>query len=117
MSQAPEDMTKFQKNNPGLLKQLVDLLVDAAHPRRIILFGSHTRGDHSPESDLDVIVVLDEVNDRMDEMVRLRRVLAPIKMPIDVLVYSESDIRERGHWPGTVLHEALTEGWTLYGNL
>lgn len=93
------------------LSQLVSLLVDAAHPRKIILFGSYTRGDQTPDSDLDIVVVLDSVHNRLDEMVRLRRALAPIKMPIDVLVYSEEDIRQRGDLRGTALHE----GWVLYG--
>jgi uncharacterized protein len=98
-----------------VLSQLVSLLVDAAHPRKIILFGSYARGQQTEDSDLDVIVILDEVSNRLDEMVRLRRALAPIKMPMDVLVYSEDDIRERGTWLGTALYEALQEGWVLYG--
>ncbi len=98
------------------LSLLVSLLVEAAHPRKIILFGSYTRDEQTADSDLDVLVILDAVHDRFDEMVRLRRALAPIKMPMDVLVYSEDDIRERGQWLGTALREALQEGWVLYGD-
>jgi uncharacterized protein len=97
------------------LNQLVTLLVDAVHPRKIILFGSYARGEQTRDSDLDVTVIMDAVHDRVDEMVRLRRVLAPIKMPIDVLVYSEHDVRERGRWLGTALRDALQEGLVLYG--
>ncbi|MGI8826282.1 MAG: nucleotidyltransferase domain-containing protein [Chloroflexota bacterium] len=98
------------------LDQLVKLLVEAASPRKIIKLGSYTRGDQTPDSDLDVVVILEEVRDRCDEMVRLRRALGSTKMPIDVLVYSENDVRERGHWLGTALHDALQEGWILYGD-
>jgi uncharacterized protein len=90
----------------------VSLLVDAAQPQEIILFGSHARGEQTEDSDLDVIVILDKVSNRFDEMVRLRRALSPVKMPVDVLVYSEED---RGQWLGTILHEALQEGHVLYG--
>lgn len=110
-----DDKSHTQTLTGDMRKQLVDLLVQASNPRKIILFGSYTRGEQTPDSDLDIIVILDEVHDRLDDMVRLRRALAPMRMPIDVLVYSEDDVRQRGGWLGTVLHEALTEGWTLYG--
>jgi predicted nucleotidyltransferase len=95
-----------------ILSRLVSLLVDAAQPQKIILFGSHARGEQTEDSNLDVIVILDKVSNRFDEMVRLRRALSPVKMPVDVLVYSEED---RGQWLGTILHEALQEGHVLYG--
>jgi uncharacterized protein len=115
MNERPPDNSFAPPLSPQVLDQLVGLLVQAAHPRKIILFGSYARGQQTPDSDLDVIVILDKVGNRLDEMVRLRRALAPIKMPMDVLVYSEDDIRERGNWLGTALHEALQEGWVLLG--
>lgn len=96
------------------LDEIVRRLVDAALPLRIIMFGSRVRGDCSYESDLDLLVIEDRVTDRAREMVRLRRVLADFRFPIDVLVYSGDDVRERGHWLGTPLYEALREGHVLY---
>jgi len=105
-------------STPGLtsdaLDEVVRLLVDAASPKRIILFGSHVRGEQTPDSDLDLVVVLPEVSNRFAEMVRLRRVLGPIRMPIDVLVYSEDDVKTRGQSYGTALYAALHEGKFLY---
>lgn len=100
---------------PDVLDLLVKLLVEAAQPRQIILFGSYARGEETRDSDLDVLVIVDDVTNRLGEMVRLRRVLAPIKTPIDVLVYSWDEVRTRGQWPGTALYEALQEGRSLYG--
>lgn len=97
-----------------VLDQVVRRLVDVAQPERIILFGSRARGDSSPDSDLDLVVIEKEAPDRAAEMVRLRRALAEILLPIDVLVYSARDVEERGHWLGTPLHEALSEGRVLY---
>ncbi len=98
----------------SLLERVVALLLQHVQPRRIILFGSYARGEATPESDLDLIVIEDEVADRFAEMVRLRRALASIRMPIDVLVYSERDVQERGQWIGTPLAEGLREGRVLY---
>ncbi|MBI3302725.1 MAG: nucleotidyltransferase domain-containing protein [Deltaproteobacteria bacterium] len=43
-----------------LLKELVQRIVKAVHPIRIILFGSAARGEMGPNSDLDVLVVMPE---------------------------------------------------------
>ncbi len=94
----------------------VRLLVEVAHPRKIILFGSYARGDETPDSDVDLVVILPSVHNHFSEMIRLRRTLREIRMPIDVLVYSDEDVRTRGTWSGTALYEALHTGQVLYAN-
>jgi predicted nucleotidyltransferase len=97
-----------------LLDEVTRLLVEAAHPEKIILFGSHARGDFDADSDLDLLIILPTVVDRFEEMVRLRLVLRDIPMPIDVIVYSRADVEERQHLRGTMLYHALREGRVLY---
>ncbi len=94
--------------------RIVEILVDAAHPTKVILFGSHARGDSHVDSDVDLVVVERDVPSRYEEMVRLTQALAPLRMPIDVLVYSEADVAEKGEWLGTALRSALLEGEGLY---
>jgi hypothetical protein len=38
---------------------------------------------------------------------RLRRVMTPVRMPIDILVYSEANVATRTHYVGTALYDAL----------
>jgi predicted nucleotidyltransferase len=90
------------------------LLVEAAHPEKIILFGSYARGDFTEDSDLDFLVIVSAVEDTFEEMMRLERVLLSLPVPVDVLVYSTDDVRDRGHLRGTVLYHALTEGQILH---
>jgi len=89
-------------------------LVEAAHPKTIILFGSYARGDFDRGSDLDLLVILANVANRFDEMVRLQSVLRGLRMPIDIVVYSANQVEERQHLRGTMLYHALTEGRVLY---
>jgi predicted nucleotidyltransferase len=70
------------------IKRLTELLVEAAKPKRIILFGSQARGEAGEDSDLDVMVVEEGVLDRAGEMVRLNRLLRSIDIPVDLLVVS-----------------------------
>jgi predicted nucleotidyltransferase len=98
----------------SLIQQATALLKDAAGPSRIILFGSYGRGTPHEDSDVDFLVVLPVVRDRREEMVRLRRVLRPLRIPVDVLVVSEAVFREWSETPGNVLFEAAQEGRVLY---
>ena len=86
------------------------LLANAASPARVILFGSHARGDARQDSDVDFLVVEPSVSDRCGEMVRLRRVLRPLRIPVDILVASEAEVEDWGALPGTTLYWALAEG-------
>jgi uncharacterized protein len=93
------------------IEKAVDLLLEAAPAgSRVILFGSHARGDARPDSDLDFLVVEPRVADHRAEMVRLEEVLERLDIPTDVLVTSEGVFEEWHDTPGTVLYEAAKEG-------
>ncbi len=96
------------------IEEAVGILRDAARPQRIILFGSYARGDAKEDSDLDFLVVESRVPDQRMEMVRLRRVLRPLRIPVDVIVATEDQVEEWGALPGTALYYALKEGEVVY---
>lgn len=98
----------------AILDEVRNRLVEAAHPDRIILFGSYARGDFHKDSDLDLLVILRDVESRFDEMVRLRHALSDIPMAIDLVVYSADRVNERQHLRGTMLYHALAEGRVLH---
>ena len=98
----------------ALLADVTQLLCQAAQPTRIILFGSYARGYLQADSDIDLLVVLPDVRDRMGEMVRLGRVLSPLRLPVDLLVVSEDVFRYWCETPGNVYSTALAEGRVLY---
>ena len=93
------------------IDKAVDLLLEASPAgSRIILFGSHARGDARPDSDLDFLVIEPRVADHRDEMVRLEGVLEPLDVEADVLVTTRASFDEWHDTPGTVLYEAAKEG-------
>jgi uncharacterized protein len=97
------------------LDAAIRLLSEAAGPARIVLFGSYARGDAREDSDLDLLVIEPLVEDRAKEMVRLRRVLRPLRIPADILVYSEEEVARWGGQPGSALYWALHEGKVVHG--
>jgi uncharacterized protein len=85
----------------------------AGSPVRVILFDSHARGNARVGSNIDFLVIEPVVRDQHAEMVRLRSALHDLRRPIDVLVFSETQVEEWGEAQGTVLHTALSEGRVL----
>jgi predicted nucleotidyltransferase len=89
-------------------------LSEAAPPRtRVILFGSHARGEAGPHSDLDFLVIEPEVENPAVESVRLRRALGDLVLAADVIVTSEHRVQEWRDVRGSLIHAALAEGREL----
>jgi uncharacterized protein len=97
----------------ALIDEAARRIVAAAPGARVVLFGSHARGQAGPDSDVDLLVIEPRVDDRFAEIVRLQRVLAPLRLPADVIVVSEGHVGEWGDVPSTMLHDALREGRVL----
>ena len=96
-----------------LIDEAARRITEAAPGARVILFGSQARGEAGPDSDVDLLVVEPSVDDRFAEIVRLQRVLAPLRLPADVVVVSEAHVEEWGDVYNTMLHDALREGRVL----
>jgi len=82
---------------------------------RVILFGSHARGDARPDSDLDFLVIEPQIESRNAEFVRLRNALGELGVPVDLLVYRSSEAEKWAGVPGAVVHDAPREGRVLVG--
>lgn len=96
------------------IRHAAQLLGEAAKPSRVILFGSYARGDAVDSSDLDFLVVEPTLQDKFREMVRLRQVLRPLRVPADVLVCSQDDIERQQDSCSTAVYWALREGKVIY---
>jgi uncharacterized protein len=96
------------------LDQLVARIVETAHPRRIILFGSAARGQMGPHSDVDLLVIMPNGVHRRRTAQRLYMALRDSEVAKDIVVVTESDVREYGDEPSLVICPALKEGRELY---
>ena len=99
------------------LDLIVKRLVKAAQPMKIIMFGSHARGDADEGSDLNLLVVKREVANRVEEMVRLRHAIGKVGLGVDVLVYTPEEIDLKRDWSSTAIYWAVREGNVLYESI
>jgi len=86
------------------------LAATASSPASVILFGSHARGEAGEHSDIDFLVVEDEVSDQIREYVRLRKAILPLDSAVDILVVSREQAVARRRVPGSVIRGAFREG-------
>ena len=96
------------------VRAAVERIVKVADPLRVVVFGSYARGDAAPGSDLDLLVVLPEVGRRRDAAVALRRALADLPVPKDVVVASAAEAERRRDSPWHIVGLALREGREVY---
>ena len=83
-------------------------------PERIILFGSCARGDDTPQSDLDFLVVVPDESYNRELRFEMAKSLRDLETSVDLVVASVSTIDRKGYIIGLVYREALLEGKLLY---
>ena len=96
---------------------VVERLVAAASPLRLIAFGSAAQGQLAAANDLDLLVIEPELSSRYNETVRLQKVLRGILMSVDLVVTSQARYNERCRIPGTVEFTAHRQGRVLHDSL
>ena len=114
MSNQPASSEPIWAVTPEKIHEAVRRIVEAADPCRVILFGSRARGEADVVSDVDILVVEPEVDDRYAEMVRLNRALRGLIMAVDVLVIGQKEFDEWSETPGSVYYAAKREGKVIY---
>ena len=93
---------------------MVDRIVGQFQPIRILLFGSQARGDTNESSDIDLLVVVREVQDKRQAAVEMRQALRDLPVSKDIFVTTPDEIDERGNVVGNIIYEALREGRVVY---
>jgi predicted nucleotidyltransferase len=88
-------------------------IVAAANPLQIVAFGSRARGDHRPDSDLDLAVILDAPEEEVDRMVPYS-LLQGLRLPVDVVAVSKAKFDLHRPWLNSVFNCIDQEGIILY---
>lgn len=95
------------------IQTFAQLVAEEFHPERIILFGSYAAGEQTPDSDVDILVVLpfEGKNFRMSIKI-LSRVCPPFM--VDLLARRPDDTQLRYRYGDPLIREAIDHGRVLY---
>jgi len=101
--------------SPTKVNAAVQRLIGDGSALQIYLFGSFVRGEVKENSDLDLLVVVDDsVEKPRQESVRLRHLLRGIHMPVDILVVTASFFATHRQMPGLIYREVAEHGRLVY---
>ena len=101
------------------LDRIVEVLVETGIVSKIILFGSHARGDATPDSDIDLCVLTPEADEgrhltevEIDLGVKLYDVQ---ERALDLLVYNQDAFSVRAKSSRSFQRHIMEHGVVLYG--
>lgn len=98
-----------------VLCEMVDRLVHALHPERIYLFGSMARGDAGPDSDYDILLLVERPTEPLYRLSqRGFRALRGIDAAVDVVVWDRATFDARLHLPASFPATVVREGRLLH---
>jgi predicted nucleotidyltransferase len=101
---------------PGLLEEAIARLVEEFRPEEIYLFGSHAWGTPTPDSDVDLFVVVRESDEKpVRRAQRAHCSLIGLDFPKDVLVRTRAEVEEGRRIPSSVTCAVLKKGRRVYG--
>ena len=98
----------------SLVEKIVQRILAATKPDKIILFGSATTGEMTRDSDIDLLVVEPDPGDRRKKGVRLREALRGLGYPFDVIVISTEWFEESKDVIGGIAYPANKYGKVIY---
>ncbi len=98
----------------SIYQPIVDQIVSTVHPLKIVVFGSVARGESTPQSDLDLLIIVPNGMHRRRSAQAIYRSLIGIDLPVDVVVVTEEDIEVFSDQCGLIIRPALDEGQILY---
>ncbi|MBC9784513.1 nucleotidyltransferase domain-containing protein [Heliobacterium chlorum] len=98
-----------------IVKEMVDRIVNRFQPIKVIIFGSWARGEARPDSDIDILIIMEcEKADYLEVMAEIRRELRDFRVPKDIIVANPETIDKFGNMNGYIYVSALTEGLVMY---
>jgi predicted nucleotidyltransferase len=95
------------------IQRLCERIAKRFKPEKIILFGSHAYGQPTPESDVDLLVVMDFEGSPIQQAIKISRELGLVT-PMDLLVRTPEQIRERLRIEDPFMREIVERGKVLY---
>lgn len=113
------DATSQALVSEAQLQQMAAEILQEIPGAEVRLFGSHARGEARPESDIDLLITVPDEwlahHNRFEVLDRLRWRLSDPRRPVDLLLFSQSQVKQRQQMRSSVVYQAYTHGWRLDG--
>jgi predicted nucleotidyltransferase len=95
------------------IDQVVEQIMERFKPQKIILFGSYGRGNPHPESDVDMLVVMDTPLNDVHQAIQICEQIQ-YRFGLDLIVHTPKYLAERIKMGDWFLRDVVKEGKVLY---
>ena len=104
-------------DNQSIYRTIRETVLANLPGSRVLLFGSRARNDGDRFSDYDLLVITQQTFTER-EKIKLNTLLnhainRALKIPVDLLINSEEEVREKQDLPGHIVRTAIREGVLL----
>lgn len=96
-----------------VIRLLARRIIERFHPQKIILFGSYAYGQPHPESDIDLLIIMETELRELQQALQIRQFLNPL-FGLDIIVYPPAKLKQRLAWGDSFLSEIIERGVILY---
>jgi uncharacterized protein len=94
--------------------QIAERIGKAAHAQHVYLFGSYARGEARQDSDVDLMVVAESELPPHKRARELYRLVYPSPFPLDILVYTPSEVESERRATSSFVSHVLQEARAVY---
>lgn len=105
---------KLKQSERKIIDEIVKRIVERFRPEKIILFGSYANGSAGPDSDVDLLVVMQIEGSRRSKATAIDLALVGVEVPVDLIVVTPEEIEKNRDQIGTIIRPALRDGEVLY---
>jgi predicted nucleotidyltransferase len=88
-------MEKRKSTIEKYIHLMAERIVKKFQPEKIILFGSHARGQAGPDSDVDLLVVMPVSGSKREKAIEVAVTLHDIPVAKDIIVSTPDDFQWR----------------------
>lgn len=101
---------------PQIIEEVKKRLIETYNPVEIYIFGSYARGTADEESDLDLLIIVDECDpkDRYKAMSEGYRALFGLNISKDIIVLSKSEFDIAAKNPQRIFYHIKENGTQFY---
>lgn len=96
------------------IQRVATRIGEAIKAEQVILFGSYGRGEATPYSDVDLLIIADSDLPRFKRSRKLYKLFQPYPFPMDLLVYTPREVERAKQSPVSFVSLVLREGRVLY---
>jgi predicted nucleotidyltransferase len=96
------------------LQEVTRRIVEALSPEKVVLFGSYVYGSPTPDSDVDLLIIMHSDQRPAKRVSVVSRLFHPRPFPMDIVVRTPQEIEHSRRLVDPFIREVLEKGRVLY---